>query len=250
MLNNLWGGMILLAIVTAVLMGNVAELTNAAIESARDAITLCITMLGIMSMWAGLMTVAEKAGLVQSLARRSRPLLRYLFPDLGKNHPAHEPIATNFIANILGLGWAATPSGLRAMKMLQEENTTEEKDTATRSMRMFMVINMSSLQLVTISVVAYRMQYNSANPSEIIGPGLIVTAITTVIAVAYCKIMDSLEQRRQRQRHSRFSPRTSGEGSGIRLEASNLRGSRILPQTSGESSGIRLEAGNLRGSRP
>jgi spore maturation protein A len=130
---------------------------------------------------------------VQALARRARPLLRYLFPDLGQNHPAHEPIATNFIANILGLGWAATPSGLRAMKVLQDENP--QKDTATRSMRMFMVINMSSLQLVTISVVAYRMQYGSANPSEIIGPGLIVTTITTVVAVVYCKILDSLERR-------------------------------------------------------
>ena len=188
MLNKLWGGMILLAIVIALTTGNISALTNAAIESAREAITLCITMLGIMSMWSGLMTVAEKAGLVGALARRSRPLLRYLFPDLGRNHPAHEPIATNFIANILGLGWAATPSGLRAMQEMQKENT--QKDTATRSMRMFMIINMSSLQLVTISVVAYRMQFNSTNPSEIIGPGLVVTTATTILAVAFCKMLD------------------------------------------------------------
>ncbi|MCL2049882.1 MAG: nucleoside recognition protein [Defluviitaleaceae bacterium] len=193
MLNGLWGGMIMLAIVTAMLTGNIPQLTSAAIESARDAVTLCITMLGIMSMWAGLLKIAEKAGLVQALARKSRPLLRYLFPELGRNHPAHEPIATNFIANILGLGWAATPSGLRAMSILQEENP--KKNTATRSMRMFMVINMSSLQLVTISIVAYRMQYGSANPSEIIGPGLVVTAVTTVVAVIYCKILDGLERK-------------------------------------------------------
>ncbi|MCL2386442.1 MAG: nucleoside recognition protein [Defluviitaleaceae bacterium] len=194
MLNKLWGGMILLAIVVAIAMGNIPELTNAAIESARDAITLCITMLGILSMWSGLMTVAEKAGLVQALAKKARPVLRFLFPDLGRNHPAHEPIATNFIANILGLGWAATPSGLRAMAVMQEENP--QPDTATRSMRMFMVINMSSLQLVTISVVAYRMQYGSANPSEIIGPGIVVTTITTILAVGFCKILDGLERRR------------------------------------------------------
>jgi len=192
MLNKLWGGMILLAITVAVGTGNMSELTNAAIESAREAITLCITMLGIMGMWAGLMAVAEKAGLVGALARRSRPLLRYLFPDLGKNHPAHEPIATNFIANILGLGWAATPSGIKAMQEMQAENP--QKDTATRSMRMFMVINMSSLQLVTISVVAYRMQFGSANPSEIIGPGLVVTMATTVVAVAYCKILERFDK--------------------------------------------------------
>jgi len=192
MLNKLWGGMILLAIVIAVATGNISALTNSAIESAREAITLCITMLGIMSMWSGLMKVAEKAGLVGTLARRSRPLLRYLFPDLGRDHPAHEPIATNFIANILGLGWAATPSGIRAMQEMQKENP--EKDTATRAMRMFMVINMSSLQLVTISVVAYRMQFGSANPSEIIGPGLVVTMATTIVAVAFCKILERFDK--------------------------------------------------------
>ena len=179
-----------MAIVTAVFTGNMQSITNAAIESAREAIALCITMLGIMSMWTGLLTVADKAGLIGSLAKKSKPILRYLFPDLGRSHPAHQPIATNFIANILGLGWAATPSGLQAMKAMQEDNP--KKDTATRSMRMFMVINMSSLQLVTISVVAYRMQYGSVNPSEIIGPGLIVTMLTTVVAIVFCKVADGL----------------------------------------------------------
>ncbi|MCL2527732.1 MAG: nucleoside recognition protein [Defluviitaleaceae bacterium] len=195
MLNYIWGGMILLAIVVAAFTGNIPALTNAAIESAREAIMLCITILGVLSMWTGLLTVADKAGLVESLSRRSKPVLRFLFPDLGRDHPAHEPIATNFIANILGLGWAATPSGLRAMKVLQKDNPA--KDTATRSMRMFMVINMSSLQLVTISVVAYRSQYGSANPSEIIGPGLLITIATTIIAIGFCKIMDWFEGKPQ-----------------------------------------------------
>ena len=191
MLNYIWGGMILLAIIIAAFTGNIPALTSAAIDSAREAIMLCITILGVLSMWTGLLTVADKAGLVESLSRKSKPILRYLFPDLGRNHPAHEPIATNFIANILGLGWAATPSGINAMKAMQKDN--RQKDTATRSMRMFMVINMSSLQLVTISVVAYRMQYGSANPSEIIGPGLIVTMITTVVAVAFCKVVEKFD---------------------------------------------------------
>jgi len=191
MLNYIWGGMILLAIVIAAFTGNMPALTNAAIDSAREAITLCITILGVLSMWTGLLTVADKAGLVQSLSQKSKPLLRYLFPDLGRDHPAHEPIATNFIANILGLGWAATPSGLRAMKVLQKDNPT--KDTATPSMRMFMVINMSSLQLVTISIVAYRAQYNSINPSEIIGPGLLITIATTFVAVGFCKVLEKFK---------------------------------------------------------
>ena len=188
MLNYIWGGMILFAIVVAAFTGNIPALTNAAIDSAREAIMLCITILGVLSMWTGLLTVADNAGLVQSLSRRSKPVLRYLFPELGHDHPAHEPIATNFIANILGLGWAATPSGLRAMKVLQRSNPSN--DTATPSMRMFMVINMSSLQLVTMTVVAYRAQYNSVNPSEIIGPGLIITMATTVVAVVFCKILE------------------------------------------------------------
>ena len=192
MLNYIWGGMILLAIVIAAFTGNMPALTNAAIDSAREAIMLCITILGVLSMWTGLLTVADKAGLVQSLSNKSKPVLRYLFPDLGRDHPAHEPIATNFIANILGLGWAATPSGLRAMKVLQKDNPI--KDTATRSMRMFMVINMSSLQLVTISVVAYRAQYGSVNPSEIIGPGLLITVATTFVAVGFCKILERFER--------------------------------------------------------
>ncbi|MCL2570990.1 MAG: nucleoside recognition protein [Defluviitaleaceae bacterium] len=188
MLNYIWGGMILLAIIVAAFTGNIPALTSAAIESAREAVMLCITILGVLSMWTGLLTVADKAGLVQSLSRKSKPILRYLFPDLGQDHPAHEPIATNFIANILGLGWAATPSGLQAMKVMQKYN--REKDTASRSMRMFMVINMSSLQLVTISVVAYRAQYGSVNPSEIIGPGLLITIATTIVAVVFCKILE------------------------------------------------------------
>jgi len=188
MLNYIWGGMILLAIVVAAFTGNIPALTNAAIDSAREAVTLCIMILGILSMWTGLLTIADNTGLVKTMSRKLKPVLRYLFPELGRNHPAHDHISTNFIANILGLGWAATPSGIMAMKAMQKDNL--KKDTATRSMRMFMVINMSSLQLVTISVVAYRAQYGSANPSEIIGPGLIITMATTVVAIAFCKILE------------------------------------------------------------
>jgi spore maturation protein A len=188
MLNYLWGGMILISIVVAAFTGNMEQLTNATVNSAREAVTVCLTILGVMSMWTGLMTVGERAGLISALARRSKPVLRYLFPDLTKNHPAFDPIATNFIANILGLGWAATPSGLKAMEVLQRDNP--KKDTATRSMRMFMIINMSSLQLVTMSIIAYRMQYHSNNPSEIIGPGLLATMFSTLAGIVFCKLLE------------------------------------------------------------
>jgi spore maturation protein A len=188
MLNYLWGGMILISIIIAAFTGNMESLTNATVNSAREAVTLCITILGVMSMWTGLMTVGERAGLIKALARKSKPVLRYLFPDLHKEHPAFDPIATNFVANILGLGWAATPSGLKAMEALQRENT--EKDTATRSMRMFMIVNMSSLQIVSMNIIAYRMQYDSANPSEIIGPGLLATIFSTIVGVVFCKFLE------------------------------------------------------------
>lgn len=188
MLNYLWSGMILLAILAAAFTGNLSEVTNAAIKSSKDAVTLCVTMLGVLSMWTGLMKVAEKAGLIKSLARRLKPVLRFLFPDLPRDHPSFNYIATNFIANILGLGWAATPAGLKAMESMQTLN--ESKNTASKSMRMFMIVNMSSLQLVTVNVIAYRMQYGSVNPSEIIGPGLIATLASTVAGITFCKLLE------------------------------------------------------------
>lgn len=188
MLNYLWSGMILLAIIIAAFTGNMQALTNAAITSAKDAVMLCITMLGVLSMWTGLMKVAEQAGLIKSLVRRLKPLLRFLFPDLPKDHPAFNHIATNFIANILGLGWAATPAGLKAMESMQTLNNN--KNTATKSMRMFMIVNMSSLQIVSMNIIAYRVQYNSRNPSEIIGPGLLATVVSTVAGIVFCKLLE------------------------------------------------------------
>ncbi|MCL2420880.1 MAG: nucleoside recognition protein [Defluviitaleaceae bacterium] len=191
MLNYLWCGMILLAIVTAAFTGNLPEITTAALDSAREAVTLCITILGVLSMWTGLMKIAERAGLINQLSDKMKPMLRYLFPSVPRNHPSFKYIATNFIANILGLGWAATPAGLKAMQAMQSLNP--KKDTATPAMRMFMVINMSSLQLITVSIIAYRMQYNSVNPSEIIGPGILVTSVSTVVAVVFCKVVERFE---------------------------------------------------------
>lgn len=188
MLNYLWAGMILIGITVAAFTGHMPDVTNAALESAKEAITVCITMLGILSMWMGLMKIAEKAGIIGGLSKKMMPLLRWLFPDIPKNSPALTYIATNILANMLGLGWAATPAGLQAMEELQKHNT--HKDTASRAMCMFMAINMSSLQLVTVSVVAYRSQYGSASPSEIIAPGLIATIFSTVVCVAFMKIRE------------------------------------------------------------
>jgi len=188
MLNYIWGTMILAGIAVAAVNGRLQDVTNAAIESAKDAVMLCVTMLGVMSMWTGLMRIAERAGLVDMLSEKMSPFLRFLFPEIPPGHKAFKYISTNFIANVLGLGWAATPAGLKAMEQLQILNP--RKDTASKSMCMFMIINMSSLQLVTMNIIAYRSQYHSANPSEIIGPGLAATLCSTIAAVTFGKILE------------------------------------------------------------
>ena len=119
MLNYLWAGMMMLGIIYAAFTGRMPDITNAALDSSKEAITLCITMIGIMSFWVGLMEIATKAGIIEQLSRKLKPLIHFLFPNLPDNHPATTHITTNIIANILGLGWAATPAGLNAMEELK-----------------------------------------------------------------------------------------------------------------------------------
>ena len=162
MLNFLWAGMLIIGILVGAITGNLGGITNAALNSAGEAVTVAITMLGIMALWTGLMRVAENAGMIVAIANRMRPLLRYLFPGLDAKS--------------------------KAMEEMQAANP--DKTTATKEMCMFMIINMSSLQIVTISVLAYRAQYDSLNPSEIIGPGFLATLISTIAAIAYAKFME------------------------------------------------------------
>ena len=200
MLNYLWAAMILLGIIFAAFTGRMPDITNAAIDSSKEAISLCITMMGVMSLWVGLMEIAEKAGLIHSASRRIRPLIRFLFPNLPVGHPAEEHITTNLIANVLGLGWAATPAGLRAMEELgrleedrrsgRQPGPIQKRGVASNEMCTFLIINISSLQLIPVNVIAYRSQYGSVNPAAIVGAGIIATSISTLAALLYCKIMD------------------------------------------------------------
>lgn len=188
MLNYLWGGMILIGIVVAAFNGKMPEITNAAVASSKEAVTTCITMLGILSMWTGLMKIAEEADIIKTLSKKMLPFLKFLFPEIPAKHKAMEYISTNVIANILGLGWAATPAGIKAMEQMQTLNV--KKDTASRSMCMFMIFNMSSLQIICVNLIAYRSQYNSQNPSEIIGPGLFATLVSTVVGIVIVKFIE------------------------------------------------------------
>lgn len=200
MLNYLWAGMILVGIIFAAFTGRMPDVTNAALDSSKEAITLCITMMGIMSFWVGLMEIASKAGIIKSASRKIHPLIRFLFPNLPPGHPATEHITTNIIANILGLGWAATPAGLKAMDELSKLEDDRRKGLApgiaqspgiaSNEMCTFLIVNISSLQLIPVNVIAYRSQYGSVNPAAIVGAGILATTISTIAGILYCKLMD------------------------------------------------------------
>ena len=197
MLNYLWAGMIIIGIIFAAFTGRMTEITNAALDSSKEAVTLCITMMGVMSFWVGLMQIAQEAGIIRTASKKIAPLVRFLFPNLPKDHEANEHITTNIIANFLGLGWAATPAGLKAMEelgKLEDERRAglapgpvHKKGVASNEMCTFLIINISSLQLIPMNIIAYRSQYGSVNPAAVVGPGIIATAISTLAAVVYCK---------------------------------------------------------------
>ena len=201
MMNGLWAGMMLVGIVWGIFHGTLAEVTDGAIKSAGEAVSLCITMLGVMSLWTGILEIGNRAGLIDRLCRRMGRIVRFLFPRLAKNHAASNSIAVNMIANMLGMGWAATPAGLQAMKELEEleESRREEnnsltkavpKGTANNEMCTFLIINISSLQLIPVTMIAYRAQYGSVDPAGVVGPALAATMVSTAAGVIFCKIMD------------------------------------------------------------
>lgn len=188
-MNYLWGGMLLTGIVYGVLTGNVKAITDAVLASSREAVTLCFTMFGIVAFWSGLMEVAVDAGIMKGMTKLLKPVMGFLFPQIPKDHPALTSISANFVANILGLGWAATPAGLRAMSELAhlEEERGKLTDVASDEMCTFLVINISSLQLIPVNIIAYRSQYGSVNPAAIIAPAILATFVGTLVAVFFCK---------------------------------------------------------------
>ena len=188
-MNYLWGGMLLTGIVYGVLTGNVKAITDAVLASSREAITLCFTMFEIVAFWSGLMEVAVDAGIMKGMTKLLKPVMSFLFPNIPKDHPALTSISANFVANILGLGWAATPAGLRAMSELAhlEEERGKLTDVASDEMCTFLVINISSLQLIPVNIIAYRSQYGSVNPAGIIAPAILATLVGTLVAVFFCK---------------------------------------------------------------
>lgn len=199
-MTYLWAGMILVGIIYGALTGNLQAVTEAAVSSSKEAVTLCISMAGITAMWTGIMKIAENAGLVKQLAKKMRPFLRFLFPDIPADSPAGNYISLNFLSNFLGLSWASSSSGLLAFHELDKINREQcvrlgetkkrAPHIASPAMCTFLIINVSSLQLLPINMIAYRAQYGSVNPAAIVGPAILATAASTGAAVIFCKMMD------------------------------------------------------------
>lgn len=203
MLNYIWALMILIGVVYGAFTGRMEAVTNAAIQSAGEAVSLCITMIGVMALWVGLMEIAQKSGLIARMTKGIQPFVSYMFPRIPKDHIAREYISTNIIANVLGLGWACTPAGLKAMEALaqleQERGNTEYLESAgkkakdrcaSNEMCIFLILNTSSLQLIPVNMIAYRSQYGSVNPAGIIAPAIAATLFSTLVAVLYCRVAD------------------------------------------------------------
>ena len=224
MMNYLWSGMILLGVIWAAVGGRLDAVTMGALDGAGEAVSLGITMLGVMAFWSGILEIAQNSGLVDWMSEKMRPVMRFLFPHLDSEHTAVRYMAVNMIANCLGLGSAATPAGLsafRELEKLEEERRIKEsrgkerqeeekirvnhgktgakgriaqlKGTASNEMCTFLILNISSLQLIPVNIIAYRSQYGSANPAAIVGPAIVATMASTFAAVVFCKVMDKKE---------------------------------------------------------
>ncbi|MEW9699039.1 nucleoside recognition domain-containing protein [Paenibacillus sp. SI8] len=181
MVNWIWLFFIVVGFVVAAFNGNVEAVTQAAFDGAKSGVTVCFGLISVLVFWLGMMRIAEDAGILSKLAVLLQPFVRFLFPSIPKNHPALGYIMSNMSANILGLGNAATPMGIKAMQELQKLNAG--KDTASPAMCTLLALNTSSITLIPTTLIAIRMNFNSVNPAEIVGTTLIATAISTAAAI-------------------------------------------------------------------
>ena len=187
MLNLLWPIFIIISYVYAIFSGNVENINNEIFNSTASAVELSMTLLGTMCLWSGLMNVVSNTSLIKKLTNLLQPLVIVLFPEIKKESKVNEQISMNMIANILGLGNAATPIGLKAMESMQEEN--KDKDTVSNSMAMFIILNTASLQLIPTTVIAIRSSLGSENPTQIIFMVWVSTIIAAVAGITATKLL-------------------------------------------------------------
>lgn len=186
MLNILWPTFIILSIIYALISGNIEELNNGIFDSVKSAVELSITFLGTMCLWNGIMRIAQETNLIEKIVKLIRPFMNFLFPDIKTNQKAYQEISLNLVANMMGLGNAATPLGIKAMTTMQKENPN--KDTVTDTMIMFIIMNTASLQLIPTNVLSIRMSLGSENPASIIIPVWIATLAAAFAGIIVTKI--------------------------------------------------------------
>ena len=192
MLNYLWGFMIIIGTIFAAFTGNLPSVTEATLDSAKEAVMLCITMIGVMSFWVGLMKIAERAGLIEGASKKLEPLLTFLFPSIPKDHKAREYISTNMIANFFGLGWAATPAGIKAMEEL--EKLEDERRKSPVLGKRGVPKGIANTEMCTFLIIAYRTQYGSTNPTRIVGAAILATTVSTAVGVIFAWVMERVKK--------------------------------------------------------
>ena len=187
MVNFIWLLLLVSGILVAGINGRIEVVTGAALKSSQTAVTIALELIGLMSLWLGLIEIAEAAGMVSFLARLTRPLVTFLFPSIPKNHPAIGAIMMNLSANLLGLGNAATPFGLKAMQQLQTLNKRPEE--ASEAMCTFLALNTSCITLIPATIIGIRTAAGSADPTEIVGTTIFATAIGMTAAIVADRIL-------------------------------------------------------------
>ena len=193
MLNIIWPIFIIISFSYAIFSGNINKLNESIFSSTSEAVNLCISLLGTICLWNGIMQIANKTTIIDKLTNMLKPLINFLFPEIDKNSSVKKEISMNMIANILGLGNAATPLGLKAMRTMQKEN--KNKDTLTNSMITFIVINTASLQIIPTTVIAIRSSMGSKNPTSIVFPVWIATICAAIAGIMATKIFISLSKK-------------------------------------------------------
>ena len=186
MVNTIWALFIIIGVIFGILTGNIEGINNQILECTKVSMDMILRIFPVLALWLGIMNIAKTSGLLNVLSNFFKPILSVLFPEIPKNHESLGYISSNVVVNMLGLGSAATPFGLKAMKSLQELNP--KKDTATKSMITFLILNTSGLTLVPTTVISLRLMHGSTNPTEIVFATILATIISTIVALFIDKI--------------------------------------------------------------
>lgn len=194
MLNKIWPVFIILSFIYALLKSKMSELNDSIFNSCSQTVEMLLTFLGIMCMWNGIMQIIKETTLIDKIKKLLKPFMKFLFPELNKKSKAYEEMSMNIVANLLGLGNAATPLGLKAMQSLQEEN--ENKETLSNTMIMFLVLNTASIQVIPTTIIAIRSSLGAENPAKIIVPVWISTIMAASAGILTVKILSKRKEKK------------------------------------------------------